>query len=485
MSWRGQRPAKGIAASLLLTAVVAAVMFPVRTAVGVPTSGLVLIVPVVAGVALGGWVVGVVAIAAGFLAYDFLFIPPYGTLDVSNYHDWVTLAVYVVVMLIVSRVVFALQQARGQARRRADDARHLLEVSDLLIGDKELGALLGTVVRTVQREFHLSSVALLLPSGAELTVAAQAGDPLPPAAIPGGNLVRSPSTPIALAGLSGLRTLPLATAERSIGVLLLVGPALSATDQQLLGTYANHAALAVERAQLREQALQNRVLGEVDSWRRALLGSVAHDLRTPLASIKAALSDLGNPSVPLTPGDRRVLLGTAEEETDRLTRLVKNLLDMYRIEAGMRRLTTAPATLLELVEEALEAIQGQLGSRLVEVDVSPSFRVQVDRALVVRVLVNLLENAARHTPQETPVAIRGRRLAEWVELAVEDRGPGLSRERLATVFNPAPEADGAWSTSGGVGLIICKVFIEASGGRISARSGTKGGLELDILLPAA
>jgi two-component system sensor histidine kinase KdpD len=427
----------------------------------------------------------VVAIAAGFLCFDLLFIRPYNTLVVSNYHDWVALAVYLVVMLIVARVVFALQQARGQARRRADDARHLLEVSDLLIGDKPLEELLRTVVRTVQAEFRLNSVVLLLPVGERLAVAAQAGQPLSEEALEGGAFTGVSSTALAAHGLGGQRTLPLVTAERAVGLLLLAGPSLSATDQQLLTTYANHAALAVERAQLREQAMQSRVLREVDNWRRALLGSVAHDLRTPLASIKAALSDLGNPSVPLSEGDRRELLATAEGETDRLTRLVKNLLDMYRIEAGMRRLVTTPAPLLELVDEALEAMHGPLESRPVAVDVAASLKVRVDRALVVRVLVNLLENAARHTPDRTPVAVRARRQASWVELEVEDRGPGLSADRMASIFSPVPDNGQSSGSPSGVGLVICKAFIEANGGRITARSGAKGGLQLDILLPAA
>ncbi|MGB6771473.1 MAG: ATP-binding protein, partial [Candidatus Dormiibacterota bacterium] len=278
-----------------------------------------------------------------------------------------------------------------------------------------------------------------------------------------------------------------ATAARPVGVLMLVGPALSATDHQLLTTYANHAALAVERAQLREEALQSRVLGEVDNWRRALLASVAHDLRTPLASIKAALSDLADSSVALSEGDRVELLITAEEETDRLTRMVKNLLDMYRIEAGMRRLVKVPTALRELVDEALEGVQGLLQDRPVAVEVDSQLMVSVDRALVVRVLVNLLENASRYTPNHTPIAIRARHQAGRVQLEVVDQGPGLSPERLATAFSPVPETRGESRSPepSGVGLVICKAFIEATGGRISARSGPQGGLQLDIVLPAA
>lgn len=486
-NWRSRRWLTGSVAAVVALALLTAVVLPARAQLGPGTTGFILIIPVVVGVALGGWAAGLLAIAVGFLCYDFLFVRPYGTLAMSGYRDWVTLGVYVVVMLIVARVVSAPQQARVQARRRADDARHLLEVTDLLIGDKPLNELLSTVVSTVRSEFRLSSAALLLPLGEQLTVAAQAGDPLPAEVLSGGIRTGALSMPVALPGLGGLRALPLSTAERPVGVLMLAGPPLSATDQQLLTTYANHAALAVERAQLREQALQSRVLEEIDSWRRALLASVAHDLRTPLASIKAALSDLADPSVALSQADRGELLFTAEEETDRLTRMVKNLLDMYRIEAGMRRLVKAPTALLDLVDEALEAMQGVLEDRPVAVEVDSQLMVSVDRALVVRVLVNLLENAARHTPNHTPIAIRARHQAGRVELEVVDQGPGLSPERLATAFSPVPETRGESQSPepSGVGLVICKAFIEATGGRISARSGPQGGLQLDIVLPAA
>ena len=143
MRWPGGALVAGIAASVALTALLGLLMLPVRAHLGTATSGMVLVIPVVVGVSLGGWVAGVVAVAVGFLAYDFFFIRPYTTLAVSSYTDWITLAVYAAVMLVVARVVFALQQTRAQARRQADDTSQLLEVSDLLIGDKALGELLG------------------------------------------------------------------------------------------------------------------------------------------------------------------------------------------------------------------------------------------------------------------------------------------------------------------------------------------------------
>ncbi|MGH7610929.1 MAG: ATP-binding protein [Candidatus Dormibacteria bacterium] len=485
MSAPNRRSLLGLLVSLLLTAALTAVMIPGRSHLGTGTCGLVLIIPVVAGVAAGGLVAGVGATALGFLAYDFFFIRPYLTLAVSSLRDWVTLGVYVVVMLIVAQMVSALQRARLESRRRAEGARHLLQVSDLLIGDLPLGQLLNTVVGTVQSEFHLTSATVLLPGeGERLTVAAQAGQPTAEEAVA---MASAPSASVALAGRSGLRTLALATAERPVGVLVLSGPSLSPTDQDLLSTYANHAAMAVERAQLREQALRNDVLRQVDSWRRALLGSVAHDLRTPLASIKAALSDLGNRSIALSAPDRDELLYTAEEQTDRLSRLVRNLLDMYRIEAGTHRLVREPVALAELAEEALEALGSTVSDHPVSLDVPAELRANVDRYLVVRVLVNLLENVAVHTPGATPMALVGKGEDGWVELSVRDSGPGVAADELERLFTPRHHGEPASLAveRGGVGLSICKAFVEANGGRISARSHPGGGLQVDIALPAA
>ena len=150
-------------------------------------------------------------------------------------------------------------------------------------------------------------------------------------------ILPAPGTPASLTGsiVAGalLRQIPLAAAGRPVGLLVLRGRALDLHDRSLLATYANHAALAIERAQLRDQALRADLLQEVDEWRSALVGTVAHDLRTPLASIKVAVSDLRDPRIVLAETARSDLLETIEEQTDRLTRLVSTVLDLWRLEA--------------------------------------------------------------------------------------------------------------------------------------------------------
>ena len=209
------------------------------------------------------------------------------------------------------------------------------------MADTPASEMLGVVASSVRRAFQLETVAVLLPTddSGYLEVAACDGLELKGESLE--RILPAPGTPASMTGsiVAGalLRQIPLAAAGRPVGLLVLRGRALDVEDRALLGTYVNHAALAIERAQLRDQALRAHLLQEVDAWRAALVGTVAHDLRTPLASIKVAVSDLREPGIVLGEAARRDLLETIEEQTDRLTRLVSTVLELWRLEAGARR----------------------------------------------------------------------------------------------------------------------------------------------------
>jgi two-component system sensor histidine kinase KdpD len=483
------------------------VMLPLRAHLGLATSALVLVVPVVLGVAVGGFAAGAFAVAAGFLAYDILFIPPYGTPSVAAGQDWVALGVYVVVMLTVARIVANLRAARGEARRREEQARELLELSDVLIGDNSSPELLELVVHTVQRAFGLRSAAVLLPratDGSEpdgalagtlvvgqptradlLQVAASAGVPLDDSEvrevspIAGEPRSLSGATP----GSDGLAWLTLTVAGRPIGVLAIAGTVPAPHDRELLRTYANHAALALERSRLREQAVRSQVAEEADRWRQALLGAVSHDLRTPLATVKAALSDLRREDLALSHADRQELLELAETQSDRLARLVSNLLDMTQIQAGALKLRRRPAMMDELVAETLLALGPDWPGRLatsIPLTLPP---VDVDHLLVVQVLANLLDNSVRHAPSGAPIRVGASWRGRVVEVVVEDRGPGIpveERERIFGMFNRVQGGGRA-----GLGLTIAKAFVEAHGGTIRAEGREGGGARFVFRLPVA
>jgi two-component system sensor histidine kinase KdpD len=299
MRWSLIGSVVGVAVAAGLTAA----MLPVRSHLGIATAGLVLVIPVVVGVIVGGYRGGLAAVAAGFLAYDFVFIPPYYTLDVGAAQNWVALAVYVVVMLLVAQVVVHLNLARSEAQRRAVDAQRLYDLSELLVGDRSVEELLETIASTVQTVFNVDGVAVLLPYGGRLAIAASAGEPLSPDELH--QLASHSGLPVRVgtvlpSGPGEVRAVALAAASRPVGILALRGLPSSASDRDMLRTFANHAALALEQAQLRAQARRSQLLEEVDQIRRALLGAVSHDLRTPLATMKVASSTLLDPDRALT-----------------------------------------------------------------------------------------------------------------------------------------------------------------------------------------
>ena len=331
----------GIFALVVSMGVATAAMLPFRSHVSVAAAALVFVLPVVGAMVFGGAWVGLLAVVLGFLVLDVVFIPPYWRLSVGSGQNWLALIVYVAVVLLVARVVWRLQQLRADSARHAADSRRLLELSDLLVADKPVQDLLGVIASSVRSAFNLETVALLLPSGETgyLEVVASDGPELGGESLE--RILPAPGTPASLTGsiVAGalLRQIPLAARGRPVGLLVLRGRALDVHDRGLLATYANHAALAIERAQLRDQALRAELLQEVDEWRAALVATVAHDLRTPLASIKVAVSDLREPRIVLPETARRDLLETIEEQTDRLTRLVSTVLDLWRLEAGALR----------------------------------------------------------------------------------------------------------------------------------------------------
>jgi two-component system sensor histidine kinase KdpD len=445
-------------------------MVPLRGHINVATPALVLVVPVVAGVAVGGFAAGLVATALCFLVYDFVFLPPYYTLYVDRAEDWVALGVYAVVMVLVARVVAAANLAKAESEQSAREVRRLFDLSEMLVRELPAPKLLDTIVSSVKSGFNLEGVALLLP-GADggLEVVASAGVPL--SELDTQRLSARAEgpvhlVPVAAAGGGYFQTVALVATGQAIGLLAVRGSGGPKAEQELLRAFANHLALALERARLREEAVRARLLEEIDTLRRALVGAVSHDLRTPLATIKLSASALVDSGASLSPEDIKELAELVDAQADRLDRLVSNLLDMTRIQSGALELRRQPAALGDLVDEAL-LVLGRSG-RSAEVDlVVPDDLplVDVDHVLVRQVLANLLDNALRHSPPRGAVTVPAQRGADGkVEVRVTDSGPGVppaERERIFQVFNRR-EAGGR----GGLGLAIVQAFLEAHGERI-------------------
>jgi len=457
----------GSSVGITCALVLGAMLLPLRAHISVSTAALVLVIPVVLGVVIGGFLAGTLSVIAGFLVYDFAFIPPYGTLNVGTAQNWTALIVYVVVMLLVARVVARVDAARAEAQRGAVAMGRLYELSELLVGDQSVEELLEKIVVTARAMFDVPGVSLLVLEEGRLTVAASSGESLTGAELR--QLDPESGLPVSVGttpqSLSQLRTIALSASGRPVGMLAMRSLPVSETDRAVLNTFANDAALALERAQLREQALRTHLLEEVDRLRHALMGAISHDLRTPLATIKVASSTLASRANVLSEKDTHELHHLIEIESDRLTRLVTNLLDMTRIEAGVFSVHRTPTSVAELVHEAVSALAPTWRDRRISVQVAESLPLMnVDHLIMGQVLINLLDNADRHSPADGLVTVTAAQQGTGVVLSVADQGPGVAPGNRDTLFNRFVQFD----TGGraGLGLTIAKTFVEAHGERI-------------------
>jgi two-component system sensor histidine kinase KdpD len=476
---RYQRSILGVLVTLASLGCVLAVLLPFRTNLSTAIPALLFVLPALAGVVVGGFVPGAVGALGGFLFYDYLFLPPYNTLTVRSPENWVALVVYLAVVLVVAQVVTQLRRAREDAVRRTEETGRLYELSQALIGDLNFSQLLTHIVDTVQAVFAPLWTALVLPAGGRdalapgevLQVVASAGEQLGKSDIAaltsGGGHARS-------LGLTGGTqphrvSLALVVGDHPVGMLVLQDVELAQRERSLLDTFANQAALALDRAELSEQALRTRLLEEIDRWRSALMGAASHDLRTPLASIKTAVSSLREIGAQLNEADRAELLELIELQADRLARLVTNLLDMTRIEAGALELRPITVTFGELVSEALGSLEGIVPpGRVVAHSPADLPVLLIDHVLISQVLANVIENADRLSPRDSVIRIEGRvapgGASDLVEIAVSDDGPGIARDETERVFEMFSQNGGGGRA--GLGLAIAKAFVEAHGGLI-------------------
>jgi two-component system, OmpR family, sensor histidine kinase KdpD len=427
---------------------------------------------------------GALSVAAGFLVYDWYFIPPIHTLWVGAPQNWAALGVYVAVMLPVAHVVARMNAARATARRQEREIRQLFELSDLLVEEKPLDVLLKAIVTTLADVFSSPQVALFLPRDGRLEIAASVGAPLSEQDLR--HVLPDPAEPGTLRTLStdsgGLLVLALAAAGRPIGLLVLAGGTAAGHEREPLLLFANQVALAVERAQLREQALRSRVTEEMAHLARTLVAAVSHDLRTPLASIKASSSTLADAELDIGPEASRRLATLIDVQADRLAELVQNLLDMSRIQAGVLQPRRTVASLAELISTVVGDLAPGPRGYAVRVELPDDLPpIDVDLILISRVVTNL-ENAIRHGPKSGAITV-GATLTtpETITVYVADQGPGVSPERREEIFELFARRAG--DAGAGLGLTIAKTFVEAHGQRIWVEDGPDGGARFCFTLP--
>jgi len=498
-SVRGPRTRLGYGIAVAGTFSATAGLLPFRGQVSSTNVVLVYLIVVVAAAAIGGRRPGVAAAVLGFLAFDLLFIPPYYHLVAHDEQNYLSLAVYLLIALVVSALVAAREQRRIQAERREQEAQTLYELSSSLVTQGGLAETLASVARTVRGQFDLAGCAIVLPAeDGSARVAAADGD-IPGALgqaglltadvladLPAGEV--APGDPL-VPGQS--LTVPLRGPGHAVGALVVVagGPEAAAfgeTEQRLLATFANQAALAVHKAEQDEQNARARALEATDRLRTALLNSVSHDLRTPLASVMASVASLLDPEVRWPADQRHEFLCTIDREARRLNRLVTNLLDLSRIEAGAVGPKLVDTWLSEVVGPAVRRARVAASRQVIDVDVPDSLpSVLVDPVRLDQVLTNLLDNARRYAG-EGLVQVIGRRVDGHVELRVSDHGPGIpeaERERIFSQFYRMERA-GPSGSGTGLGLSICRGLVEAMGGSLWVEAAPGGGAAFVIRLSA-
>ena len=282
---------------------------------------------------------------------------------------------------------------------------------------------------------------------------------------------------------------PIVTSRQPLGVLLLARPAaypaFDVDERQLFATFANQAAIAIERSLLTEERTHAEVLQRSDELKSALLSAVSHDLRTPLASIKASVTSLLQSDIALSPSDQRDLLEAIDEESDRLNRLVANLLDLSRIEAGALQPDLQWNDMAEVIYDALDREAFALDNHPLDLQIEPDLPpARFDYVEIVQVLVNLLQNAARYAPHGSLIAVVVRRIGDDIEVAVSDEGPGIPPGEEERVFDKFYRVESPHRPLGsGIGLAICRGFIEAHHGRIWVEPNNGEGSTFRFRLP--
>jgi len=472
---------RGAGVAVVLVAAAVALLLPVRSTVPPASVALVLVVPVVASIAIGGVVPGVVAIAAGFLAYDVYFIPPFGTLAVGRGINWLPLGIYVVVGGIAIVLEERFRRQRLFALRQARVLGELAELPGRLFAAPTRRALYAATVEVLAKLTEAGGAAVFDVASPLDDVVSDASDPhvgvlreaFVPARASGGTIF------FELPRLSA-RGFPLATLQGLVGMLVVWSERLDDAVVGAVDVVAHQLSSALERERLREVEVRVRTLEQADRWRVSLLRTVSHDLLTPLASIETALSTIEAYGHQLSDDDRTELVATALAQSRRSSALVKDLLDVNRIEAGVRHLEAEPCELVELAKDVAASMAAVGVPESVRVCAEPPVVAQVDRALVRQVLWNLVDNAVRHNRLGAEVVVDVRQEADEVVLEVHDQGSLPEEAKAEAVFDWFHAAGASGRT--GLGLAIARSFVEAHGGEVTM-SSTDEGTTVRVRLP--
>lgn len=499
--------------------VLTAIMLPWRESLGVINCLLGFVgLSLVLGLTLG---IGPSALGAilSFFTFDYFFIEPYNTLDVANRDHVLALVIYLAIALVTSVLVGRLRARTMLAERERRRTSLLYDLNRDLVRGETDDQVLQAIVTSVVSIYGAASSRILAPATNEndrfdlLARAGPVSDTIDPetrmlatwaiaqrqtAGIGNeGRTIRVPhgvgETPRVLRTRSDALSVPIVTPDAVYGVLEIRdrpgGGRFSADDARLLGSFADQAALALERGRLSEQAAKASALAQANDLKSTLLAAVSHDLRTPLTTIKASASALLDDSVVWDPEARADLLSAIDQDADRLALMVSNLLDLSRIEGGVLRpdldWQDVPAFLAD-VEDRVRSVLA-LGHHALNVTLRPEDAplVRFDYVEIMQVMINLIGNAAKYSPDGAPVAVNAAVMDDALQVSVTDTGMGIRPDRLPHIFETFYRAHDKGPVSGsGIGLAICKGIIDAHGGEISAHSEVGRGTTVTFKIPS-
>jgi two-component system sensor histidine kinase KdpD len=466
--------------------------------VGVQSISLVLLMAVLASAIAWGLLPSLFACLLSVLVYNFFFLPPLYTFTIADPENVVALFFFLLVAVTVSNLTAATRGQIVSARRRAKTTAELYAFSRKLAGIAASDDLLWAAAYQVSSMLNVRTV-LLLPGkdgkGLDVACGYPPEDQLDDADIAAARWTWDHNRPAGRGAdtLPGARRLflPLRTGSGPVGVIGIdrdvSGPLLTPDERRLLDALADQAAVAIERITLVKGLDEARVLAETERLRAALLTSISHDLRTPLASILGTVSSLKSFADRYDEAERAEMLTTLQEEAERLNRFVANLLDMTRLESGAIDLNLDFIEVGEIVGTALRRAAGVLTRHRVEIDIPADLPLlRLDAILFEQVLFNLLDNAAKYSPPGSRVDIAAKRYGGVVEIEIVDEGPGIPADDLERVFDKfyRVQAQDRRRAGTGLGLAICRGFVEALGGRIIARNRRdRSGTVVTIGLP--
>ena len=497
-SVRPHKPLGRYIASMVLVFMVTLLGFPLRSFLDPTNLVMVYLVAVVLSAVFLGRGPSILSSVVSVLAFDYFFVDPRLSFSVNDTQYLLTFIGLLIVGLIISSSAALLRDQLDLLKRRGQQTQALNNLSRELTAAITLEQVLQTVIRNASEMFNRETV-ILMPENGRLEVKAST---------PGFTISESELAVADWAFKNGkeagrgtttlpaatIRFFPLLTASQTVGVFgskpQNAEEFLSEDQRVLMEGVVNLAAIAIGRASFAENAAQAEMLRNTEKLQTALLNSISHELRTPLATVTGVLSSLDEsesaaPANQLDPATRLELIHSATRQAGRLNHLVENLLDMTRLESGALRLNLESTE----VQDLISAVKGQLASEFcnhpLNVEIPPELPlVTVDAVLIAQVLENLVDNACKYSPPQSPITISARKSKNQVEVAVHDCGIGIPVTDLERIFDKFYRVQHQEPIAGtGLGLSICKGIIEAHGGRIWAANNPDNGATFTFALP--